>query len=260
MSTLTSPSIDVEELHAKVQAMYEQVAREPHQRFHFELGRDLALKLGYLQEELNGIPTSAVDSFAGVGYHFDLADVRPGQRVLDLGSGSGMDAFIAGTKVGSSGAIIGLDMTDAQLEKARMLADQHGYAHVSFVKGYLENLPFDSGTFDVVISNGVINLCADKGTVFREIARVLRPGGRFAISDILTEKPLTDNIVCDTTLWAACIGGATQQDQFREYVEEVGFTILEHRDNPEYQFISRSAQGATRDFGVKSSSISAIRH
>jgi arsenite methyltransferase len=259
MSTAANNTIDVQDLRSKVQSMYTQVALQPQAGFHFELGRELALKLGYQANELESVPPEAVESFAGVGYHFDLANIQPGESVLDLGSGSGMDVFIASRKVGSSGAVVGLDMTDAQLGKSEALAKRDGFTNVTYQKGYLEKLPFAGASFDLIISNGVINLCAEKFEVFREMARVLKPGGRFAISDILTEKQLTDNIVCDTALWASCIGGATQQDVFRQYLSDAGFTVSEWRDNPEYHFISRSAQGATRDFGVKSASIAAVK-
>ncbi len=134
-----------------------------------------------------------------------------------------------------------------------------GFSGVHFEKSYIEATPVEAGSMDVVISNGVINLCSDKASVFREIARVLKPGGRMAISDIVTEKPLTEAIVCDVNLWASCIGGARQQDAYRGDIESAGLQVKEVRDNPEYYFISDSAQGATETFGVKSMSILAVR-
>jgi arsenite methyltransferase len=252
-------TVNIEELRGKVRTMYQQVAEDPKGEFHFEMGRALAERLGYPSADLDRIPAEAIESFAGVGYYFDLADLREGETVLDLGSGSGMDAFFAARKVGPSGHVTGLDMTDEQLKKAESLAKRHGFKNVSFLKGYIEELPLEDARFDVVISNGVINLAAEKDKVFREIARVLRPGGRLAIADIVTEKQLTEDIVCDTSLWAACIGGAAQQDGYRSMIEEAGLRVFVMRENPQYQFLSRSAQGASKKFGVKSISLLAER-
>ena len=251
-------TVDVDELRSKVKEMYQAVAEAPEGTFHFEMGRGLALRLGYPAEHLDRIPPEAIESFAGVGYHLGLAALSAGEQVLDLGSGSGTDAFVAALGVGAGGKVTGVDMTDAQLDKARRLAARDGFSGVCFEKGYIETTPIEASSVDVVISNGVINLCADKASVFREIARVLKPGGRMAISDIVTEKPLTEAIICDVNLWASCIGGARQQDAYRGDIEGAGLRIEEVRDNPEYDFISDSAQGATSTFGVKSVSILAI--
>jgi SAM-dependent methyltransferase len=252
-------AVNVDQLRSKVKEMYKAVAEEPEGTFHFEMGRELALRLGYRAEELDRIPPEAIESFAGVGYHLGLAALAPGECVLDLGSGSGMDAFVAALGVGADGAVTGVDMTDEQLDKARRLAARDGFSAVRFEKGYIEKAPIESGSVDVVISNGVINLCADKASVFREVARVLKPGGRMAMSDIVTEKPLTEAIICDVNLWASCIGGASQQDDYQGVIEAAGLRIEVRRDNPEYYFISDSAQGATETFGVKSVSVLATR-
>jgi ubiquinone/menaquinone biosynthesis C-methylase UbiE len=190
-----------------------------------------------------------------VGYHLGLAALSQGEDVVDLGSGSGMDAFTASLAVESTGTVVGIDMTDAQLDKARRLAARDGFSHVRFDAGYIEDVPLDSATVDVVISNGVINLCADKRAVFREVARVLRTGGRMAISDIVTDTALTDSIVCDVDLWAACIGGAAQRDDYLSCIEDAGLTIETWQENPQYGFLSDSAQSATTTFGVKSVSV-----
>jgi SAM-dependent methyltransferase len=223
------------------------------------MGRDLAQRLGYPADDLDHIPAEAIESFAGVGYHLGLADIAAGERVVDLGSGSGMDAFIAALRAGSTGEVVGVDMTDEQLAKARRLGERDGFNGVHFEQGYIEHAPVDSGSADVVVSNGVINLCDDKAAVFREIARMLAPGGRMAISDIVTEHQLTDAIVCDVNLWASCIGGAMQQDDYRSSIETAGLQVQEVQENPEYEFISDSAQGATKTFGVKSVSILAVK-
>jgi arsenite methyltransferase len=155
----------------------------------------------------------AIDSFAGVGYFFHFLDDMEGARVLDLGSGSGVDSFIASLITGPTGTVVGLDMTDEQRAKAEALRRRQGVRNITFVKGYIDAAPFENGSFDVVISNGVINLAVDKPQVFREAARVLRPGGRLAIADIGTAVDLPETIACNTTLWAACIGGAWQVER-----------------------------------------------
>ncbi len=252
-------TIDADDLREKVQAMYRAVANEPHGTFHFEMGYDLAARLGYPTGELDAVPAEAVESFAGVGHHLGLADLREGDHVVDLGSGSGMDAFLAARRVGATGEIVGVDMTEAQLAKARRLAARDGVTNTRFEHGYIERAPVPDGSADVVISNGVINLCSDKAAVFREIARILAPGGRMAISDIVTEHPLTEAIVCDVNLWASCIGGAMQQDAYRDAIEAAGLEVRTVQENPQYRFISDSAQGATDTFGVKSISILATK-
>jgi ubiquinone/menaquinone biosynthesis C-methylase UbiE len=194
-----------------------------------------------------------------VGYHLGLAAITAGERVVDLGSGSGTDLFLAARQAGPAGRVTGVDMTEAQLAKARRLAARDGYDTVRLELGYIEHAPVDDESADVVISNGVINLCEDKTAVFREIARILKPGGRTAISDIVTELQLTEAIVCDASLWASCIGGAMQQDDYRHAIEDAGLTVHTVRENPQYRFISDSAQGATKTFGVKSISVLASK-
>ena len=181
------------------------------------------------------------------------------ESVLDLGSGSGMDRFIAGLNAGPDGSVVGLDMTDAQRMKAKRLRDDAGIANVRYVAGYIETLPFQDTTFDVVISNGVVNLSADKDQIFREIARVLRPGGRLALADIVSEIQLSDALVCDTTLWAACIGGTMQQDAYRQAIELAGLRVKEVRENTSYAFLSRSAQNTSLKYGVKSVTLLAVK-
>jgi SAM-dependent methyltransferase len=168
--------VDSVELEVKVKEIYRAVARHPHGRYHFRMGRGLAEQLGYPEELLDRIPAAALESFAGVGYFFALAALSPGEKVLDLGSGSGTDVFAAALAVGTGGRVVGLDMTEEQLEKAEGLRKEARMEQVTFTRGYIEDLPFEDGTFDCVISNGVINLSADKPAVFGEAARVLRPG------------------------------------------------------------------------------------
>ncbi len=255
METTFTKKVDASELERNVKKMYSDVALNPKGDYHFEMGRGLAEKLGYEKNDLDSIPPDAIDSFAGVGYHFDLANLKEGEHVLDLGSGSGMDVFVAALKVGSTGHVFGADMTDEQLKKAENLRNENEFDAVTFHKTYIEKFPFPDSSFDVVISNGVINLCPDKEKVFAEVARVLKPNGRMVIADIVTEKQLPENVVCNSTLWAACIGGAARQDDYRDAIENAGMEILVFRNNDAYGFISKSAQGASKDYGVKSVSL-----
>lgn len=254
-----STQVDRAELEGKVKAMYRDVAENPHGEFHFEMGRALAERLGYRAADLDRIPAEAIDSFAGVGYYFHLLDDLSGARVLDLGSGSGMDTFVASLLVGAAGGVSGLDMTDSQRRKAEVLRQRHGVRNVTYVRGYIDDAPFEDGSFDVVISNGVINLAVDKPRVFGEIARLLRPGGKMAIADIVTEVPLPDSVTCNTTLWAACIGGAWPIGRYKDAVESAGLRIVAEEVNEPYRFLSENAQGAARKFGVKSVSLRADR-
>jgi SAM-dependent methyltransferase len=214
-------SLDVDKLERAVKSVYEDVAEDPQEEYHFEMGRPLAERLGYQPEHLDRIPAEALESFAGVGYYFDLVDIEDGDDVLDLGSGSGTDVFVAALHAEDAGSVTGLDMTAQQLEKARTLRDDARMEHVSFEHGYIEDLPFDEGTFDVVISNGVINLSPDKSQVFEEAYRVLAPGGRLALSDIISEEVMPESIKNDEDLWAACIGGVEQIDGTRRLSKQL---------------------------------------
>lgn len=251
--------VDAQDVRQRVRHVYGQVAEDPHGEFHFERGRALAERLGYAPEVLDGIPTEAIESFAGVGHPFAYADLVEGEAVLDLGSGSGMDAFAAAQQVGPTGSVVGVDMTREQLAKAERLRDAAGYAHVTFREGYIEDVPLADASVDVVISNGVVNLSVQKPQVFEEVARVLRPGGRMAISDIVTEAQLTDEIKCDASLWAACIGGAAQQDRYTDAMRDAGLRVEAMHEHPEYAFLSKSARNATQQFGVKSVTVVATK-
>jgi ubiquinone/menaquinone biosynthesis C-methylase UbiE len=246
--------VDPKELEAKVKEMYQAVAEQPGGRYHFEMGRSLAERLGYSAEILDALPGPALDSFAGVGYFFDLARLEPGERILDLGSGCGMDVFFAAHQVGKSGSVTGIDMTPAQLAKAEALRADLDYPNVQFVPGHIEDLPFDDAQFDVVISNGVINLSAAKDKVFAEAARVLRPGGRLAIADIVAEVELPLKVVCNVDLWASCIGGAARQDAYQQAIEATGIRLERMKKN-DYRFLSEQALDATDRYRVKSVSM-----
>jgi arsenite methyltransferase len=257
--SITTRRLDTTELEERVKRMYEEVAREPEHEFHFETGRALAERLGYPSDDLDAIPAGALESFAGVGYFLDLAAISPGEAVLDLGSGSGTDSFAAALLAGPDGRVVGVDMTDEQLAKARRLAEESGFAQVEFRAGYIEQPPVEDAAFECVISNGVINLSPDKPAVFAAAARALRPGGRLALADIVSERQLPEGVTCDASLWAACIGGAMQRDGYRKAIEAAGFAIGTWRENNAYRFVSERAANATRKYGVTSISLLARR-
>jgi SAM-dependent methyltransferase len=254
MSTIAK-RLDTGELEDRVKRMYEEVALEPEREFHFETGRPLAERLGYPAADLDRIPAGAIESFAGVGYFLDLAAIESEDTVLDLGSGSGMDSFLAALPAGSSGRVIGVDMTDKQLAKAERLAGEAGFANVEFRQGYIERPPVEDATVDCVISNGVINLSPDKPAVFAAAASTLRTGGRMALADIVSAKQLPEGVTCDASLWAACIGGAMQSDDYRAAIEAAGFEIETWRENSAYRFVSDRADNATQKYGVTSISL-----
>jgi arsenite methyltransferase len=251
-----SALVDGERLEAEVKDMYRHVARDEVSDLHFEVGREVADRLGYPTWLLDAIPGAALASFAGVGHHLDLAVLEPGERVLDLGSGSGTDVFCAATLVGPTGRVVGVDMTDAQLERARSLAS--GFPQAEFVEARIEELPFEDGSFDAVISNGVINLSLLKDRVFAEAARVLRPGGRLAVSDIVSGKPLKERTRRNVELWAACIAGAIPRASYLEALAAQGLRVAEVRRN-DYRFLSDRALDACSTYEVESISLLAVK-
>jgi arsenite methyltransferase len=232
------------------------VANDAARGLHFPTGRPLAEALGYPAELLDRLPAQAVNSFAGVGYHLGLARLLPGERVLDLGSGSGMDAFAAAVQVGPGGSVTGVDITPEQLAKAERLRSE---GHVSFHRARIEELPFQDGSFDAVISNGVVNLSADKPRVFAEAARVLRPGGRLALADIVTERQIAARTACQADLWAACIAGASHIDRYLQDIAAAGLEPQLVQGNPGYRFTSERAQRTSRKYGAHSISLLALK-
>src|ERR1044071_3737602 len=181
--------VDPDALREQVRGKYREVAVDPGASFHFHTGRPLAARLGYDAGLVGALPDRAAESFAGVGRPFSLGRLEPGEKVVDVGSGGGFDSFIAAGQVGPRGQVVGVDMTAEMLAKSRQTAAVMGLAQVEFREGLAEALPVPDGWADVVISNGVINLCADKQAVFAEIFRVLRPGGRRQFADIANGKP-----------------------------------------------------------------------
>ncbi|CAN5580756.1 hypothetical protein BH23ACT3_BH23ACT3_23220 [soil metagenome] len=193
--------VDPDALRDEVRAKYREVAETPHAQFHFHTGRDLARRLGYRLDRVDELPDVAVESFAGVANPFELRDLQPGERVVDVGSGAGFDSLLAAQAVGRSGAVIGVDMTPEMLAKSRRNAERLGAGHVEFREGIAEQLPVDDGWADVVISNGVFNLCADKWSAFDEVLRVLRPGGTLQFADIANGRPVPEEAMREIDLW-----------------------------------------------------------
>lgn len=194
-------AVDAEVLRAQVQEKYREVAVAPHGQYHFHTGRPLTARLGYDAEVVAALPDRAVESFAGVGNPFALRTLQSGEHVVDVGSGAGFDSFVAASQVGLNGHVIGVDMTPEMLDKSRSTATALAFEHVEFREGLAEALPVEDGWADAVISNGVLNLCADKQAAFEEIRRVLRPGGWLQFADIANSRPVPPEAMRDVDLW-----------------------------------------------------------
>lgn len=197
----TELPVDPVALREEVKSKYRDVARNPNGEHHFHTGRPLARRLGYDPALVDSMPDAAVESFAGVANPFSLRALDPGERVVDAGSGGGFDCFVAAHQVGPQGKVVGVDMLPEMLEKSRTAAKLMGLKQVEFREGLLEQIPVQDGWADVVISNGVINLCADKRQTFSELWRVLRPGGRLQFGDIANGKPVPADALRDIDLW-----------------------------------------------------------
>ena len=193
--------VDPDALRERVRDKYREVAVDPNATFHFHVGRANAARLAYEPDVVDALSGRAVESFAGVGNPFSIRRLQPGEHVVDVGSGAGLDSFVAAVQVGDTGFVVGVDMTPEMLKKSRATAEALGFAQVEFCEGLAEDLPVEDGWADVVISNGVINLCADKQAVFAEIFRVLRPGGRLQLADIANGRPVPAAALRDIDLW-----------------------------------------------------------
>jgi arsenite methyltransferase len=199
---LASAKVDRELLRSSIQERYTVVADEPERGFHFHVGRPLALMLGYEDSDLDWLPAATLESFAGTGNPFSMAALQPGEQVLDLGCGTGVDSLIAARQVGPAGKVIAVDMTEAMLAKVRASADDLDLKNLEVRHGFAEALPVADASIDVVISNGVINLCPDKEVVMKEVFRVLRPGGRIQVADIVVHKEVPQDAKDDMELWS----------------------------------------------------------
>ena len=253
--TLDPQAVDVDELRASIRAEYAAVAAEPDRGFHFHTGYRLAAILGYPQEWIETLPAGAVASMAGTGNPLTLGEIRPGERVVDCGSGAGADALIAARIVGPTGRVIGIDMTPEMLAKARVSASEAGLTNVEFREGILEALPVETGWADIVISNGVLNLVPDKAAALAGMYRVLRPGGRLQAADIVLERPVSESSKQDVSLWTGCIAGGLLADELRELFAAAGFTRMEVEPGGEVfagaPHASNAAAYGTRGAGIR---------
>ncbi len=217
---------DADAIREQVREGYSRVAERSSKGCESGTAGETARKIGYSEEELQAAPDGA-NLGVGCGNPTALASLRPGEVVVDLGSGAGFDAFLAARAVGPNGRVIGIDMTDAMLEKARENARNGGYPNVEFRKGTIEDLPLENESVDVIISNCVINLSPEKDRVFREAFRVLRPGGRLMISDIVLERPLPPELASNIDAYLGCVGGASVRGEYLETIGKAGFESVE---------------------------------
>ncbi len=225
--TTPAPVVDLADLRAAICAEYAAVAEHPDRGFHFHTGARLAAILGYPEAWIAELPRGVLESMAGTGNPFDLGEVVPGERVVDCGSGAGADSFIAAALVGASGFVIGVDMTPEMLRKARRNAAEAGLSNVEFREGQLEALPVDDRWADVVVSNGVLNLIPDKAAALAEMYRVLRPGGRLQLVDIMLGRPVPEGSRQDVALWTGCIAGGLLGPQLEALAKGAGFEEIE---------------------------------
>lgn len=233
-----------EQIFDAVRQMYSEVATGPTQRFHFPTGRDACLFVGYPEPWLDTVPASALESFAGVGFPFAADVIREGDRVLDIGSGSGTDTLIAAGLVGRHGRVLALDMTPAMLEKLRRNIALAGMTNIEAIEGNAEAIPLPDASVDVVTSNGVLNLVPDKPRAFAEICRVLRPGGRVQLADVVVSQPVGDKARSNPRLWAECVVGAVIEEVYLEHFRAAGFAGVSVMRR--FDYFSGSASADTR--------------
>jgi arsenite methyltransferase len=231
-----------EKIIAAVQEMYTAVATAPGRGFHFPVGRRAAISAGYPEALLQDLPATVLDSFAGVGCPFRAEIIRPGNRVLDIGSGSGTDALIASRLVGEQGKVWALDVTPAMVNKLRSVVSHHGIRNVEVLEGQAERIPLADGSVDVVTSNGALNLVPDKRKAVAEICRVLKPGGRVQIADIVINLPVTPDCEDDPKLWAECVVGATVEEDYLQLFHDAGFEDVSVLRSFDYFSLSGSAE------------------
>jgi len=242
-----------------VQHLYTEVAQEPHKAYHFPLGLEALRFVGYPDDDLKKLPPTATESFAGVGYPFATRSIATGDTVLDIGSGSGTDVLYASLKVGPKGKVMGLDFTPAMIAKARANIKRMDAKNVTIVEGNATKIPLPDASVDVITSNGVLNLVPDKAAAFREIFRVLRPGGRLQLADIVVQEDVGAVCGLNPQLWADCIGGAAVEKEYLRTIRDAGFEDVKVERRSDYFSKSRSesTKRITKTFGAESVVLSA---
>jgi arsenite methyltransferase len=259
------PTQDKEEFRKRifgaVKEMYAEVASCPSKEFHFPTGRKACEYVGYPKDELDAIPQMALESFAGVGYPFAAGAIRPGDVVVDVGSGSGTDVINSALKVGSGGKVYGVDMTDEMIRKAGENISTANLSNAAILTANAESLPFPAATVDVVTSNGVLNLVPDKAAAFQEIFRILKPGGKLQLSDIVLASEISEKSRANPQLWAECIVGAIPEEAYLEMLRSVGFSAVGviHRVDYFDGSSSDSTKKAARQFGASSITVAASK-
>ncbi len=244
-----------------VQSLYTEVAIRPEKAYHFPLGLEALRYLGYPEEDLRRLPPTATESFAGVGYPHAANAIRPGDTVLDIGSGSGTDILYVSLRVGPAGKVYGLDITPAMIAKARANITKMGARNVQILEGDATKIPLPDGSVDVVTSNGVLNLVPDKPSAFREIFRVLKPGGRLQLADIVVQQDVGAVCGLNPQLWADCIGGAAVEAEYLETIQDAGFRDVQVLRKVDYfaKSSSESTKRITNSFGAKSVVVAATK-
>jgi len=237
-----------------VKDMYAEVASQPGREFHFPTGKPACEYVGYPQEELDAIPATALESFAGVGYPFAAGAIRPGDTVLDIGSGSGTDLINAALKAGPQGKVYGIDLTQEMIAKAQESCAKAGIENAEILEANAESLPLPDASVEVVTSNGVLNLVPDKRTAYREIHRVLKPGGKIQISDIVLAREISEKSKANPQLWAECIVGAVPEQAYLDLIREAGFADVRIISRIDYfdGSTSDSTKKAAHQFGASS--------
>lgn len=240
-----------EEISRAVEALYSQVAGSPDDGFHFPTGRRAAELAGYARDDLDALPPEVVARFAGVGCPLPRARLAPGERVLDLGCGAGTDVLLAARRVGPTGSVVGLDLTDGMVRAARAAVDAQRLPNVRIVQARAPDLSPAGGPFDVVVSNGALNLVPDKRTTLRRVHQLLRPGGRLAFADIALERPPSAACLSSASLWAECLVGAFTEEDYLAALAEAGFVDVEASDQRDYFATSSSEETreTARDLG-----------
>lgn len=247
-----------EELREAIKTEYKAVACDPNHTIHFTSGKKLAQRLGYKEEIMIQMPENAIRPFAGVGNPFHIGRPSKGSKVLDIGSGGGFDCIYASILTNRSITVTGVDMTEEMLEIATENAQKADCPNINFIKGYAEDIPVEDNSMDLVISNGVINLCLDKEQVYKEIYRVLKPGGEFRIADVMLDIPVPETSRELLHLWTNCVAGAVTNLEYKGYIKNAGFTWIEFGKQYDVFYDARIAKSAAY-FGAKGQNILGIK-